>query len=78
MLLVPPSRFRFQAGDLGPGTIVGSAAFNLLIITAVCIAGLPDNTTKAIKAIKVNVRLHLLTLCTLVTTIVTVTLLFIV
>ena len=25
----------FKAGDLGPGTIVGSAAFNLLIITAV-------------------------------------------
>ena len=27
----------FYAGDLGPGTIVGSAAYNLLIITAVCI-----------------------------------------
>jgi len=27
----------FYAGDLGPGTIVGSAAFNLLLIIAVCI-----------------------------------------
>ena len=27
----------FQAGELGPGTIVGSAAFNLLCITAVCV-----------------------------------------
>ena len=27
----------FEAGDLGPSTIVGSAAFNLFIIIAVCI-----------------------------------------
>jgi len=27
----------FQAGDLGPGTIVGSAAFNMLIIIAICV-----------------------------------------
>lgn len=27
----------FKAGALGPGTIVGSAAFNLLCITAVCV-----------------------------------------
>lgn len=27
----------FKAGPLGPGTIVGSAAFNLLCITAVCV-----------------------------------------
>ena len=33
----------FQAGELGPGTIVGSAAFNLLVISAVCIAGLPGD-----------------------------------
>jgi solute carrier family 8 (sodium/calcium exchanger) len=26
-----------HSGDLGPSTIVGSAAFNLLVITAVCI-----------------------------------------
>lgn len=27
----------FEAGDLGPGTIVGSAAFNLFCIIAICI-----------------------------------------
>jgi len=32
----------FEAGDLGPGTIVGSAAFNLLFITAICISCLPE------------------------------------
>jgi solute carrier family 8 (sodium/calcium exchanger) len=28
---------KFEAGDLGPSTIVGSAAFNLFVIIAVCI-----------------------------------------
>jgi solute carrier family 8 (sodium/calcium exchanger) len=28
----------FTAGDLGPGTIVGSAAFNMLIIIAICVS----------------------------------------
>jgi len=32
---------KFEAGDLGPGTIVGSAAFNLLFITSICISSLP-------------------------------------
>ena len=27
----------FEAGELGPGTIVGSAAFNLFVIIAVCV-----------------------------------------
>ena len=31
----------FEAGELGPGTIVGSAAFNLLCISAVCVSGVP-------------------------------------
>eukprot|EP00930_Biecheleria_cincta_P086996 TRINITY_DN76268_c0_g1_i1.p1 TRINITY_DN76268_c0_g1~~TRINITY_DN76268_c0_g1_i1.p1 ORF type:complete len:820 (-),score=136.76 TRINITY_DN76268_c0_g1_i1:143-2407(-) len=31
----------FYSGDLGPSTIVGSASFNLLIISAVCIAAIP-------------------------------------
>jgi len=30
----------FEAGDLGPGTIVGSAAFNLLFIIAICCVSL--------------------------------------
>ena len=28
---------RFYSGELGPSTIVGSAAFNLLVISAVCV-----------------------------------------
>eukprot|EP00967_Tisochrysis_lutea_P100855 scaffold150812_cov27-Tisochrysis_lutea.AAC.4 len=33
---------RFEAGELGPGTIVGSAAFNMLMIIAVCIVAIPS------------------------------------
>jgi solute carrier family 8 (sodium/calcium exchanger) len=36
----------FEAEALGPGTIVGSAAFNLLGISAVCIAGIPSGETR--------------------------------
>jgi len=39
----------FYSGDLGPGTIVGSAAFNLFIITGLCIGALPDGETKGIE-----------------------------
>lgn len=45
----------FKSGELGPGTIVGSAAFNLLIITAICIVSLPPGESKRINAIKVFV-----------------------
>ena len=38
----------FEAGELGPGTIVGSAAFNLLVISAVCIIGIPQGETRRI------------------------------
>mmetsp|Transcript_72177 Transcript_72177/g.145209 ORF Transcript_72177/g.145209 Transcript_72177/m.145209 type:complete len:861 (-) Transcript_72177:435-3017(-) len=31
----------FYAGDLGPSTIVGSAAFNLLVIIGVCVVAIP-------------------------------------
>jgi len=31
----------FYAGQLGPSTIVGSAAFNLLVISAVCVTAIP-------------------------------------
>jgi len=39
----------FQAEALGPSTIVGSAAFNLLAISAVCISGIPDGETRRIQ-----------------------------
>ncbi|XP_064633303.1 sodium/calcium exchanger 3-like isoform X2 [Lineus longissimus] len=43
----------FKAGDLGPGTIVGSAAFNLLVIVGVCIISIPSPEIRSIKQIKV-------------------------
>merc|ERR1719352_1795561 len=45
----------FFLGPLGAGTIVGSAAFNLLIISAACIVGLPDNESRYIKQIPVYI-----------------------
>jgi len=38
----------FFSGKLGPSTIVGSAAFNLLVITAICIVAIPDNEVRHI------------------------------
>jgi len=32
----------FEAGELGPGTIVGSAAFNLLVIISICVVFVPN------------------------------------
>lgn len=43
----------FNSGELGPSTIVGSAAFNLLVITGVCIMTVPMHEQRKIKAIKV-------------------------
>ncbi|CAF1313946.1 unnamed protein product, partial [Rotaria sordida] len=42
-------RNRFEAGELGPGTIVGSAAYNLLMISALCIASINAPETRRIK-----------------------------
>lgn len=43
----------FKAGDLGPGTIVGSAAYNLFIIIAVCVVIIPKGETRKIKHLRV-------------------------
>ena len=43
----------FHSGELGPSTIVGSAAFNLLIITAVCVITIPTPDSRRIKSIGV-------------------------
>lgn len=43
----------FKAGDLGPGTIVGSAAFNLFIIIAVCVSIIPKGENRKIKHLRV-------------------------
>jgi solute carrier family 8 (sodium/calcium exchanger) len=39
----------FQSGDLGPGTIVGSAAFNLFVIIAICIMAIPTGEVRRIR-----------------------------
>ena len=43
----------FFTGDLGPSTIVGSAAFNLFCIIAICIVSLPDGETRKIEEVTV-------------------------
>jgi len=40
---------KFEAGDLGPSTIVGSAAFNLFIIIAICVYVIPEGEVRRIK-----------------------------
>ncbi|KAM6970719.1 solute carrier family 8 member 4a [Aplochiton taeniatus] len=44
---------KFEAGSLGPSTIVGSAAFNMFIIIAICVYVVPDNETRRIKHLRV-------------------------
>merc|ERR1719260_579350 len=43
----------FKAGDLGPGTIVGSAAFNLFMIIGLCMYVIPDDEVRKIKHLRV-------------------------
>ncbi|XP_066291717.1 sodium/calcium exchanger 1-like isoform X2 [Branchiostoma lanceolatum] len=43
----------FKSEELGPSTIVGSAAFNLLVITGVCVSSIPTGEIRRIKAVKV-------------------------
>ncbi|KAL8589672.1 hypothetical protein ACOMHN_027180 [Nucella lapillus] len=43
----------FVAGELGPSTIVGSAAFNLFVIIALCVSCIPDGEVRRIKHLRV-------------------------
>uniref|UniRef100_A0A1I8A4Z6 Sodium/calcium exchanger 1 n=1 Tax=Steinernema glaseri TaxID=37863 RepID=A0A1I8A4Z6_9BILA len=43
----------FEAGDLGPNTIVGSAAFNLFMIIAICVVAVPSNQVRRQKHLDV-------------------------
>lgn len=43
----------FYSGDLGPSTIVGSAAFNLFFIIAICIMAIPGGDVRRIKELGV-------------------------
>ncbi|XP_056303070.1 solute carrier family 8 member 4a [Danio aesculapii] len=44
---------KFEAGHLGPSTIVGSAAFNMFIIIALCVYVVPDGEVRKIKHLRV-------------------------
>jgi len=44
-----------HTGDLGPSTIIGSAAFNLLCISAVCVCAIPSPDVRKIKGVAVYV-----------------------
>uniref|UniRef100_A0A8C3GKD8 Solute carrier family 8 member A2 n=1 Tax=Cairina moschata TaxID=8855 RepID=A0A8C3GKD8_CAIMO len=41
------------AGELGPGTIVGSAAFNMFVVIAVCVYVIPSGESRRIKHLRV-------------------------
>ncbi|XP_067680572.1 sodium/calcium exchanger 3-like isoform X1 [Haliotis asinina] len=44
---------QFKAGDLGPSTIVGSAAFNLFVIIGLCVYCIPNDEVRRIKHLRV-------------------------
>ncbi|KAM4722342.1 sodium/calcium exchanger 1-like [Rhinophrynus dorsalis] len=39
----------FEAGDMGPSTIVGSAAFNMFVIIGLCVMVVPDGESRRIR-----------------------------
>lgn len=43
----------FKAGELGPGTVVGSAAFNLFVIIGICVIVIPDGEYRTINHLSV-------------------------
>lgn len=43
----------FEAGELGPSTIVGSAAYNLFTIIAICVVVIPKGQVRRIKHLRV-------------------------
>ncbi|XP_030627640.1 sodium/calcium exchanger 3 isoform X3 [Chanos chanos] len=43
----------FHAGELGPSTIVGSAAFNMFVIIGLCVSVIPEGETRKVKHLRV-------------------------
>ncbi|XP_068187050.1 sodium/calcium exchanger 2a [Antennarius striatus] len=43
----------FDAGELGPGTIIGSAAFNMFVIIGLCVWVIPHGESRKIKHLRV-------------------------
>jgi len=48
-------KLNYFSGELGPSTIVGSAAFNLMVISAVCIVCLPEGESRTLNQLPVFV-----------------------
>ncbi|KAM6956742.1 sodium/calcium exchanger 1b [Aplochiton taeniatus] len=44
---------KFEAGELGPSTIVGSAAFNMFVIIGLCVYVVPDGEVRKVKHLRV-------------------------
>ncbi|XP_059421900.1 sodium/calcium exchanger 3 isoform X2 [Carassius carassius] len=43
----------FHAGELGPATIVGSAAFNMFVIIGLCVSVIPEGEVRKVKHLRV-------------------------
>ncbi|XP_076013656.1 sodium/calcium exchanger 3 isoform X10 [Genypterus blacodes] len=43
----------FEAGELGPATIVGSAAFNMFVIIGICVSVIPQGEVRKVKHLRV-------------------------
>ncbi|XP_050982884.1 sodium/calcium exchanger 3 isoform X3 [Labeo rohita] len=43
----------FYAGELGPSTIVGSAAFNMFVIIGLCVSVIPEGEVRKVKHLRV-------------------------
>uniref|UniRef100_A0A671NYW3 Sodium/calcium exchanger 1-like n=1 Tax=Sinocyclocheilus anshuiensis TaxID=1608454 RepID=A0A671NYW3_9TELE len=43
----------FEAGNLGPNTIVGSAAFNMFVIISICVYVVPEGERRKVKHLRV-------------------------
>ncbi|XP_062296093.1 sodium/calcium exchanger 3 isoform X7 [Scomber scombrus] len=43
----------FKSGELGPSTIVGSAAFNMFVIVGICVSAIPQGEVRKIKHLRV-------------------------
>ncbi|XP_029317022.1 sodium/calcium exchanger 3 [Cottoperca gobio] len=43
----------FKSGELGPATIVGSAAFNMFVIVGICVSVIPQGEVRKVKHLRV-------------------------
>lgn len=53
--LIEIAKHDFEKADLGPETIVGSRAYHLFIITAICIVSVPRNEAKRVRRLRVYI-----------------------